>query len=180
MPLTKPAPREALHARRIEARGFRRADGLFDIEAHLTDAKTYAFPNADRGRIEPGEPVHDMWIRLTVDDELVVRGAEAAMDANPYRVCPEITPAYARLVGEKIGPGWTRTVRRLLGGTEGCRHLSEMLAIVATAAFQTVVPLRERLKGDPELKPPHIDTCHALASGGEVVKKHYPKFYTGN
>lgn len=179
MPLTKATAREALHARRIEIFGYRRADGLYDVEAHLIDTKTYAFPNADRGRIEAGEPIHDMWVRLTVDEALVVHGAETGMDASPFRVCSEITPAYGRLVGEKIGPGWTRTVRRLFGSTDGCRHLSEMLAVVATAAYQTVVPMRERQKGASDSKPLHIDTCHALASDGEVVKEHYPKFYTG-
>jgi len=26
-------------------------------------------------------------------------------------------------------------------------------------------------------KPGFIDTCHALASDGEIVKSHYPQFY---
>jgi hypothetical protein len=179
MPLTPSGDREALHRRAIECQGWRRGDGLFDIEAHLIDAKTYAFPNADRGQIEPGEPVHDMWIRLTVDSGLVVRGAEAAIDSGPFGLCPEITPAYGALVGEKIGPGWSRTVRRIVGGTKGCRHLVELLATVATVAYQTVVPLRERLSADPGAKPAHLDSCHALASDSPVVKRHYPKFYTG-
>ncbi|HLF58593.1 MAG TPA: DUF2889 domain-containing protein [Alphaproteobacteria bacterium] len=182
MTLTTPAPREALHDRHIGCRGFRRADGLWDIEAHLVDTKTYAFPNTERGRIGAGEPVHEMWIRVTVDDDFVVKAVEAAMDATPYRVCPEITPAYAILVGHKIGPGWSGTVRRLLGGTKGCRHLLELLAPVATVAFQTIAPLRERVArdtADAEAKPPHLDSCHALASDGAVVKRHYPNFYTG-
>jgi len=180
MALTSPSPREALHNRRIECRGYRRADGLWDIEAHLVDTKTYAFPNSERGMIAAGEPVHEMWLRVTVDDALTVTAVEAAMDAAPYRVCPEIAPAYAGLVGHTIGPGWSRTVRRLFGGTKGCRHLLEMLPVVATVAFQTIVPLRERLAGrSPATKPPQLDSCHALASDGEVVKRHYPKFYTG-
>jgi hypothetical protein len=179
MPLPPSAQREPLHERRIECRGFKRADGLWDIEAHLTDTKSYAFPNTERGTIEPGEPVHEMWLRLTVDDDLVVKAVAAVMDATPYRICPEIEPAHAALVGHRIGPGWSQTVRRLLGGTKGCRHLLELLGPVATVAFQTIVPLKSRLAADPDAKPPHLDTCHAMASDGEVVKRHYPKFYTG-
>ena len=49
MPLTPPAARETLHTRRIEINGYRRADGLFDIEAHLTDRKSFGQTNYDRG-----------------------------------------------------------------------------------------------------------------------------------
>ena len=87
MPLTPPAPREAFHHRLIECDGYRRADGLWDIEAHMTDRKTYPFPNAHRGEIAPGEPLHDMWLRLTLDEHLVVQKAEAATEAGPFRVC---------------------------------------------------------------------------------------------
>ena len=37
MPLSQPAERERLHTRAIEINGYRRADGAYDIEAHLTD-----------------------------------------------------------------------------------------------------------------------------------------------
>ena len=57
----------------IECRGFRRADGLWDIEGHLTDTKTYDFDTQFRGTVASGAPVHEMWLRLTVDDDLVIR-----------------------------------------------------------------------------------------------------------
>ena len=66
MPLSPPAERELLHTRAIEINGYRRADGQFDIEARLTDTKTYAFGNQDRGTIEPGTPLHGMLARMTV------------------------------------------------------------------------------------------------------------------
>ena len=37
-------PREAVHKRQINCNGFVRNDGLYDIEAELTDHKTYPFP----------------------------------------------------------------------------------------------------------------------------------------
>lgn len=42
--LSPPVPREAVHKRQINCNGFVRDDGLYDIEAELTDHKTYAFP----------------------------------------------------------------------------------------------------------------------------------------
>ena len=43
MPLSPPAPREPIHTRAIDLRGYRREDGLWDIEGHLTDVKCYDF-----------------------------------------------------------------------------------------------------------------------------------------
>ncbi|HEY5307719.1 MAG TPA: DUF2889 domain-containing protein, partial [Casimicrobiaceae bacterium] len=44
MPLSTPVvTRERLHRRAITYDGFRRADGLFDIEAHIVDAKDHDF-----------------------------------------------------------------------------------------------------------------------------------------
>jgi hypothetical protein len=40
MPLSPPQERELLHSRDIVLRGYQRADGLYDIEAQLTDAKS--------------------------------------------------------------------------------------------------------------------------------------------
>ena len=51
-------PRDLLHSRDIILRGYRRADGLYDIEAQLTDTKSYGSANRDRGYIQAGEPVH--------------------------------------------------------------------------------------------------------------------------
>jgi len=105
MPLSPPQPREHIHTRDITCTGYRREDGLWDIEGHLTDTKTYAFSNAERGDVPPGVPVHEMWIRLTVTDRLEIKEVEAATDYSPYILCRDVTPNFQRLVGLRIGPG---------------------------------------------------------------------------
>lgn len=178
MPLSPPAPREHIHSRDITLRGYRREDGMWDIEAHMTDTKTYSFPNRERGSIEAGEPIHDMWVRLTVDDNLTIHGAEASTDYSPFGICGDITPSFEKLAGLTIGPGWTREARQRVGGVHGCTHLFELLGPMATVAYQTRV--RATNERDPSKKPGHLDTCHALATDGPVVKEHFPEFYTGD
>ena len=181
MPLSPPDKREPIHHRRIDCRGYRRKDGLWDIEGHLTDVKSYPFPNKFRGEIQPGDPLHDMWLRLTLDDELTVIAVEAATEAGPFAVCPAITPAFKSLEGLKIGPGWRRAVSKLLGGVQGCTHLVELLGPLATTAYQTIhtwnAQRSPRIENDR--MPSHLNSCHALARDGEVVKEHYPRWYTG-
>ena len=181
MSLSPPAPREELHHRRIDCRGYRRADGLWDIEGRLVDTKTYAFANAFRGTIEPGEALHDMSIRLTLDDRLTVVAVEATTDAGPFAACPAITSAFAKLEGLTIGAGWRRAVQSRLGGVHGCTHLVELLGPVATTAYQTIYSWRARENPavDDSRPPRHLNTCHALRRDGEAVRLHWPKWYTG-
>ena len=163
--------------------GYLRADGLWDIEGHLVDTKTYAFENKYRGKIAPGEPVHEMWLRLTIDDDLLIHAAEATTVHGPFRVCPDITPRFARLAGIRIGPGWMRKVSEQVGGTLGCTHLVELLRPMATTAYQTMAGRRRQASqavGAPRNKPVFIDSCHALAASGPVVKEHWPEFYAGD
>ena len=97
MTLLSPVARKPIHHRRIDCHGYLREDGLWDIEGHLTDVKSYPFPNTFRGEIQPGEPLHDMWLRLTLDDDLTVIRAEASTAAGPFAVCPAVSYTHLTL-----------------------------------------------------------------------------------
>ncbi|MBI1205856.1 MAG: DUF2889 domain-containing protein [Azospirillum sp.] len=189
MALSQPSERSDIHTRTVTCRGYRRADGLWDIEGHLTDVKSYGFANDFRGTIEPGDPIHEMWIRLTVDDAFLVRAIEVVTDKGPFSICPDITANFQCLVGLSIAAGWTRAIKERLGGVRGCTHLVELLGPVATTAFQTVFPIlsrerAERRKRHPEepplARPVLLDTCHVFDSNGAYVKRHWPEHYSGD
>lgn len=180
MPLSAPADREPMHRRQIDMHGYRRADGLYDIEAHLLDTKFYGFEQEERGWMAPGTPLHGMWIRLTVDDDMLIHACEAASDHTPYSVCPQAAPNFARLAGLRIGPGFNRAVQERVGGVLGCTHLREVLAQMATVAFQTLYPVRrqkelarEAAGAKPE-RPKIIGTCLAYEPSSPVVKMRWP------
>jgi hypothetical protein len=182
MPLPPPVEREPIHLREIRCRGFRRADGLWDIEGRMTDTKEYGFDSRYRGRVEPGTPVHDMWIRLTLDERLEVRDIAVASDDHPFPNCAAIEPAYRTLVGTKLQPGWTKLVVERLGGVSGCTHLTRLAQELAVVALQTIMPLRSRdeaVTEGQERKPPHLDGCHALATDGPIVREIAPRWYRG-
>lgn len=182
MPLSPPAERKALHRRTYDFHGFHREDGLWDIEGRLVDTKTYAFDNSFRGTVEAGEPVHDMWLRVTIDDEFLIHEIEAVTDRGPFQICPDITPNFKKIKGLHISPGWRQRCRKVLGGVEGCTHLVEMLGHMATVAYQTLYPTLSKKKKTPKKggKPALIDSCHAFAADGPVVREAWPEFYTGS
>lgn len=182
MPLSAPAPRKHLHTRTIVCDGYQREDGLWDIEGHLVDVKSYDFDNHHRGTVRAGVPVHEMWLRLTIDDDLNIHGAEAATDHAPYGMCPDITPRFELLKGLRIGAGFHREVQKRVGGVKGCTHLVELLRPLATTAYQTLVAKRRKSEADPDApprRPLFLDTCHAHASDSPEVKRRWPDFYTG-
>ena len=156
MPLSAPVAREKQHTRTIEIDGYRREDGMFDIEAHLTDVKTFGQTNYDRGFIPAGEPIHDMRLRLTVNETMEIVASEAVSDLTPYRMCPTAAPNFSRLVGMRIKAGFLREANQAVGGPVGCTHLRELLQQMATTAFQTINPsrVRKEMKAEGTTPPP--------------------------
>jgi hypothetical protein len=179
MPLPIPeVERELTHTRGVRYEGYKRADGLWDIEAHLVDTKNHDY-RLKTGVRRAGQPIHDMWLRLTLDRSFTVVGAVASSDAVPYPGgCETIAPAYRKLVGLNLLRGFRRRAWELLGGTRGCTHLTELLAGLPTAAIQTFAG-ETREERDDGAKPFQLDHCHALETGGETVRLWYPKWFKG-
>ena len=205
MPLSKPVARKPLHHRIIDCRGYERADGLFDIEGRLTDAKDYGFDTVLRGRLEAGDYIHDMWLRLTLDETFKIHRIEAVSDAHPYPNCSDILPNYEELIGLRITSGFTNKAQAIVGREKGCTHHTGLLRDLATVAFQAMGPIlakrmRKANEASSEIKvseigkskhkaekkdlfngrkPPMIDGCHALKSDNPNVKQFFPEWYTG-
>ena len=134
-----------------------------------------------------------MWIRVTLDDNLLIINVEAATDASPYSICPDITKNVDRLKGITIRPGWRRLVQSRVGGVHGCTHLVELLGPIATTAYQTIFSKKAENIKSPKLSQNQIDveeevntsqpkllnTCHAFNETSTVVKKRWPNYYKG-
>jgi hypothetical protein len=189
MPLSAPPEgRQPLHRRTIDMHGYSRPDGLFDVEAHLIDTKTYAFQNIDRGVIEAGTPLHGMLARMTLNEDMVIVAFEASTEFAPYTMCPQAAPNFARLAGVKVGRGFIRAAAERIGGVHGCTHLRELLSQMGTVAFQTLYSVRQkrRPEANPQVayqptgaRPAMLGTCLAYAPDSPQVKRLWPDYYTG-
>ena len=181
MPLPRAQARNLIHTRIIDCRGYERDDGLWDIEGHLTDTKTYTWNNRGaQGNLAAGEHAHDMWLRLTVDVDMVIHDAVAATDAGPFSPCGDITPKFAQLKGKRISRGWTKELREILGGPNGCTHHWELLGRVATVAYQSTHRVRrDNRPRKPGELPYNFNTCHMYTPESSETQKHWPDLYTG-
>ncbi len=180
MSLSKSKARKLIHQRRIRCNGYLREDGLWDIEAQLTDDKAYNFPTLQRGKLPVGELVHDIWLRLTLSNELIIEDAEASLSITPFGHCAEIEPNVKGLKGLKIKSGWTQHAKQRIGGTDGCSHITELLRPMATTAIQTIYPyLTFAEDGRFPISDSLINSCHGFADDKTVIKVLAPEKYRG-
>jgi hypothetical protein len=172
--------REELHFRRIDMRGYRRSDGLYEVEGRVVDRKPHDFTPASGGRsVAAHQPIHDMGVRLVYDDRMVVHDVQTFTSAAPYEICPEGGRALQSLKGLRMVSGWSREVRSRLGGERSCTHLMELLIPLATTAFQSLSTVHA---GKPDVldangRPVKINSCYAYGAERELVMKRWPEFY---
>lgn len=149
--------REALHTRRTEACGYRRADGLFEIEAELIDVKHHARTSGGVTR-QAGEPIHGMSLCFTVNAAYAIVDVREKARHLPYAgACAAAWPGYRRLIGLTLAPGFMRAVRERLGGR------SATLGLAGGRSGQPGVRLRH-IGG-------HAIACHAAAARLKAVRQ---------
>ncbi len=175
---------ELVHTRQIVCRGYRRRDGLWQIEATVADEKGQTVPFMSRPDVLAGELIHHLALRVVIDDDYQIRDAVATTMAAPWPACAEVAADYRKLIGLRVGPGFTRAVREVLGGTLGCTHLTDLLGQVGNTYMQASFPdrlARQRLNGEDPCRWPDtrtlafVDGCHAWRKDGPVLAGEYPQ-----
>ena len=166
-----------MHTRKVEYRGFERDDGLWDIEGELHDSKAYdatSFRDPTKQRLA-GEAIHHMWLRVTVNRQLVVQAIDVAMDSHPLQGCTEAQAALQQMVGCSMARGWRQSIQKHMGGVASCTHLRELLFNLATATFQTLPAAFT--PANAQEPPRHLGQCTGWDFNGRGVKEYYPQFF---
>ena len=186
MPLSPPAPREPIHPRRYQFDGYRRADGLWDIEGASDRHQDLRLPErmARRDRARRADPRH-------VDPPDGRRRPRGPRDRGRdrrrrrSRSAAAITPNFRRRQG--------RAHRDAAGSERVARAARRRAGLHPSgrdaAARSRRSPSRRSFRRAARPSAPRgaggqaaagiLDTCHALASDGPVVKRFWPAFYTG-
>ena len=178
MPLSSPAPRSLRHTRAISVEAYARDDGLWDLDACISDIKVRDIVLASGVR-EGGKPVHNLKLRVTIDRELTIVDADAASDSVPYPgFCDTIGPAYKKLIGLSLMKHFRLHLKDRLSGVLGCTHLTELAQVLPTAAIQAYANdvFQTRDGVDEDTPPFQIDRCHALRADGPAVVQFYPRW----
>jgi hypothetical protein len=173
------AQRQLKHRRQIDVQVFSRGNGLWEVDAVLTDTKTRVADMLDGPR-PAGTPIHDMLLRLVVNEKLDILEAGSVTRWMPYNgICNDHDDAYGGLVGMNLLQNFRLAMRKKLGGVLGCTHITELAQTLPTAVVQAfageVIDTRGTAEGAQQ--PFQIDRCHALRADGDIVRLHHPRWY---
>ncbi|CAN5679023.1 DUF2889 domain-containing protein [soil metagenome] len=180
MALPTAAPeRQLKHRRSIDVQIFSRGSGLWEVDAHITDVRS-ADTRMATGMLPTGQPIHDMLLRLVVNESFDVLEAGAETYSMPYPgECSAYGDIYSRLVGLNLMRGFRQAVKERLGGVQACTHITELTQVLPTAVVQAFAGevLDTRGDSDDSRQPFQIDRCHALRADGPSVRTYYPRWY---
>ena len=169
--------RKPIHNRSIQVHSFERDDGLWDIEAELIDYKSYDYQRRSGATQHAGQPFHHMHVRITIDINFNIVEAIAAYDAAPFgEECTAIAPAYRELVGMNLLKSFRQQIKDRFSRTAGCTHMTELAAVLPTAAVQTMAPQRRRA-AESGKRPFQLGGCYAQRVDGPVIHEIYPQWY---
>lgn len=153
------------------------------MELRLVDQKHFGFIDRERGRLEPGDPVHGINVRISINRDMEVLNIETDLASMPFAFCQGSSANVSKLVGTHLDRGWRRSVREAMGSTHGCTHLAELLGHAPTVAFQTSAIRRSHANRDIGSEDPHheappffIGGCYSWASDSPVTREFFPQF----
>ncbi len=168
-----------IHQRSYDCEAFAEDDGRLRVRGRLVDNKPQGLGLAD------GEPlvIHDMVIDLIVSiPDFIIEAVESTMNVHPYEMCTDVLVDYQKLVGLSITRGYSRKIRELFGGPNGCSHVGALLQALGPVAVQaswSLVTLhqdpseRVNREVDPAERARRLrlnnNTCHVWAEGGEQM-----------
>jgi Protein of unknown function (DUF2889) len=164
--------KKLVHTREISMRTSDLGDHHILVEGNLID---HRYPPNPTEASEESELVHHMVIRLKVKGPgMLIEQAEATMPHHPREECPEVLPWIRNLEGLEIAPGYSMKVKKVIGGTKGCAHLTSLVIAMGESAVQGYWSAygaeSERAGLREQTIKKFINTCHLWKEDGPIIK----------
>lgn len=129
-----------------------------------------------------GNPIHVIKVRAEVDlVDGCIQALEGEMLHVPHPDCRHALQTLARVVGERIVPGFTQLVRDRIGSQDGCSHLAVLVTNLGHVSVQGrgAVAVKEfggderavRLMREQALQLGIVDNCYTWRGDGPLVKR---------
>ncbi len=128
--------KDKLHTRKINLSTYDADDNCVIIEGELIDNNLRELRRISGDIRKPGI-VHHMIIRILVGPPgLTIKDAEAEMPHCPNEECIETRKSLEKVIGLSIESGFSENVKKILGGSNGCSHLTALLLAMGAEAVQ--------------------------------------------
>ena len=169
---------EPIHERTIKIKTFEMGEDRILIEGTLIDERfcpTFAYLIS---RIIGPKIVHNITVGIELSlPDLVIRSVNTNMTEVPAEVCKGAKDACDKLVGVSLLRGFKRTVKKLMGGVNGCLHLNTLLLSIGAYAFQGSHAYYHRVQDNGRLREIHLDesivvnSCHVWKESGPFAPR---------
>ena len=164
--------KKLVHNREISIRTSDLGDHTILVEGGLIDHRYRPTQNEDS---KESELVHHMVVRLKVKGPtMLIEQSEATMPHHPRAECPEMLSSIRNLEGLSIAPGYSMKVKKAIGGTKGCAHLTSLIIAMGESAVQGYWAAYEAERVKKGLREQtikkFINTCHLWKEDGPIVR----------
>lgn len=136
MGLLEQKKNERIHTRSISLATYEAENNCVIVEGILKDNRlidVYLLTGEPRS---PGV-IHHMVVRMLIGPpSLTIQDIEVEMPVTPRETCDEIIKGYDRMKGVSIQAGFTAKVKDMMGGKDGCAHLTTLLIAMGPEAVQ--------------------------------------------
>ncbi len=182
MGLMELATDNRIHTRNISLATYPAKDNSVIVEGILKDDRKVGIYIATGEKKPPGI-IHQMIIRMLVGPPgITIQEVEVEMIDVPREQCHETRESISRLKGLQVRSGFTAIVKDLMGGNNGCAH---MTALVTSMAHEVVQGYYTYFANMNEYKSEDAkteaykkglnsfleDTCHVWRKGGPLMTK---------
>ena len=170
--------KERVHSRTVTIETYDIGNDQLLVEGSLLDERhNTAQLHDDKENIIP-KIIHGMAVRMTLSlPQLKIISLEAETPVIPHPDCAEIRAAVLRLQGIEIKHGFTESVQRLVGKTEGCLHMMNLVLAMGSAAVQGMWShlSQKRQSGQIDRPDSHndmlVDSCWVWRKDGPLAAK---------
>jgi len=167
---------DKIYSRSISVDCYEHDEGTLLLEGTLRDERFFPYLVYASGEIEDPGIIHGMNISMTLElPTLTIRNVTAQMPTIPMPGCDESRTSLEKLNNLQVKPGLTNDVRKIIGKTEGCLHLTNLVLAMLAAAMQGVWAYYSRIKGDRPIQAPEvnlsfmINSCWMWREGGALA-----------
>ena len=124
-----------IHQRVLDMSSYALDDEKILVEGSLMDERFRPIFELSGQKREAGV-IHHMVIRLLVGGvPLRILDAEAEMPHVPLPLCVTTRESVKKIIGLEIKSGFGEKVYKLIGGVEGCAHLTHLLTVMVQEAL---------------------------------------------
>jgi len=120
-----------IHSRSISLSTYPHTDSEIITEGTLIDKSHKQIFNI-MGKIKKPGTIHHMVARLLIKgNPLRIIHAEAQMHHVPLDECRGTLDTLEKIIGIEVKSGFSNTIREIMGGKNGCIHLTHLVTVMA-------------------------------------------------